>query len=116
MRIDLLALLLTLGCGVGGRGRSAEALVSGLAPLPPSIDGACRLAARRCTRCHTIDRVLLTRVESPEHWRYYVDRMRRQPGSGISPEDGQVIVRCLVYRSFGGAGLQALDAESEATR
>ena len=88
-------------CGAGGRQQNAlDALRSGYAAFPETIDGACALAAARCTRCHTIDRVLLARVESREHWRYYVDRMRRQPQSGISLDEGETITRCLIYRSF----------------
>jgi hypothetical protein len=75
---------------------------------PPEIHAACRLAVQRCTRCHPIERVLLARVESPQHWEYYVARMRRQPRSGISEEDGRVIARCLVARSFGLAALEGL--------
>jgi len=75
---------------------------------PPEIHAACRLASQRCTRCHPIDRVLLARVENPQHWEYYVARMRRQPRSGITEEDARVIVRCLVARSFGLAALEGL--------
>lgn len=71
------------------------------AGAPPDITAACDLAAHRCTQCHPIDRVLLARVESPQHWAYYVARMRRQPHSGISADDERVILRCLVARSFG---------------
>jgi hypothetical protein len=70
------------------------------------IHAACGLAERRCSRCHTVDRVLFARVESPRHWELYVARMRRQPGSGISEEDARQIVRCLVTRSFGRVALE----------
>jgi hypothetical protein len=46
--------------------------------------------------------VLVARVESPAHWGRYVERMRRQPGSGISAADGATITTCLVHRTFGG--------------
>jgi hypothetical protein len=72
----------------------------------PEIESACRLAAARCTRCHTVDRVLFAKVESPRHWEWYVTRMRRQPQSGITEEEGSTIVRCLVARSFGTAALE----------
>jgi hypothetical protein len=71
------------------------------AGAPPDIQAACAVAAHRCTQCHTIDRVLLARVESPRHWEYYVTRMRRQPHSGISADDERIILRCLIARSFG---------------
>lgn len=88
-------------CGAGGHQMGAlDALTNGYAPFPSDVEDACRLAASRCTRCHSIDRVILARVESPEHWHNYVERMRRQPQSGISMDDGEVITRCLVFRSF----------------
>jgi hypothetical protein len=67
----------------------------------PEIAEACDLAARRCSRCHPIERLLLARVTSPAHWAYYVERMRHQPESGISEGEGKIIVRCLVFHSFG---------------
>jgi hypothetical protein len=70
------------------------------------IQDACRLAAVRCSRCHPIDRVLFARVESPQHWEWYVARMRRQPSSGITEVEAATIVRCLVTRSFGAAALE----------
>lgn len=69
---------------------------------PPEIRAACDLAQLKCTRCHTTDRIRMTHVTSPSQWHAYVTRMRRQPGSGIDARDGDAIVRCLVYRTFGG--------------
>ena len=104
MKISRLAVTLVAAvasCGAGGRQQNAlVALRAGYAAFPGTIDGACALAASRCTRCHTIDRVLLARVESRAHWHYYVERMRRQPQSGISLDEGETISRCLIYRSF----------------
>ena len=37
-------------------------------------------------------------------WADYVDRMRRQPGSGISPADTRPILRFLHYYSLAYAG------------
>jgi hypothetical protein len=67
----------------------------------PSIERACRLADRRCTLCHPIERVLFARVDEPSDWSDYVRRMRLTPGSGISPNEEPIIVRCLVEHSFG---------------
>ncbi len=73
------------------------------------LRAACALAEHRCSRCHPIDRVLLVDVATPRQWQDQVTRMRRLAGSSISPGDGDAIVRCLVYRSFGPAGLAALE-------
>jgi hypothetical protein len=88
---------------------SAPSRPTRIAPPPGASDeivAACRLAENRCSRCHPVDRVLFARVESPQHWEWYVARMRRQPGSGISEDDARTIVRCLVTRSFGAAALE----------
>jgi hypothetical protein len=78
-------------------------LLSDAPPAPPEIREACAIAETKCTRCHSLDRVLVARAESPHDWESRVDRMRLFPASGISPTEGSVIVRCLVFRSFGGA-------------
>jgi hypothetical protein len=82
--------------------------MEGLSP-PPDVRSACDLAGRRCSRCHPIERLLLAQVSRPEHWAQYVDRMRRQPESGITEVEGATITRCLVYRSFGPQGLQSYE-------
>ena len=74
---------------------------------PPSgeLRANCDLVRVKCTGCHTIDRILRADPGSPKAWERYVDRMRRQPGSGITIKDEDPILQCLVYRSFGADGL-----------
>ncbi len=64
-------------------------------PVTPALRDACTMTATRCTRCHTIDRVLVAAASSPVDWQAYVTRMRRMAGSGITEADGVVILRCL---------------------
>jgi hypothetical protein len=99
-----------LGCR-GPKLRTGLELLTQGRPVPPEILAACQLAAHRCSRCHPLERVDLAKVSSPEHWGNYVDRMRRQPASGISEADAHVIVRCLVYRTFGPEGIQTIDTK-----
>ena len=80
-------------------------------PSPVEIRLGCALAETRCTRCHGAERILNARVSSPNHWREYVHRMRLQPQSGILPDEEAPILHCLVYRSFGSAGVAELDRE-----
>ncbi len=101
---------LVAACAAGGR--PGHVLTEGRQP-PPDIADACDLAARRCSRCHPIERLLIAHVNRPSGWQWYVDRMRHQPESGITEDDGRVIVRCLVFRSFGQGGLESLE---ESTR
>jgi hypothetical protein len=104
-----LVFLAALACGCGEAARpSGLVLTEGRTP-PPDVAAACDLAARRCSRCHPIERLLLAQVSRPAHWVRYVERMRRQPESGISEAEGQTITRCLVFRSFGADGLRALE-------
>lgn len=53
--------------------------------------------ANRCSKCHGLVRPLhlASQQTSDEYWERYVERMRRQPGSGISPEDGVAVRRFL---------------------
>jgi hypothetical protein len=57
--------------------------------------------ARRCSKCHSPDRVNTIQVAEPRGWELLVHRMRLQPSSGISPVDEESVVRCIVYRKFG---------------
>jgi hypothetical protein len=76
-------------------------LTSAVVGAPPVIRADCELTADRCSRCHTLDRVVTAPATDPEYWRIYVHRMRLNPGSGISPDEEDPILHCLVYRSFG---------------
>jgi len=98
-----------IACGSAVKRGPAERLMQGVSGADASIEQACELTARRCTACHDIDRVLYANPSEPSHWRNYIGRMRRMRGSGISIQDGDVILRCLVARSFGEAGLRELD-------
>jgi hypothetical protein len=78
--------------------------------MPADIGADCDLAARRCTRCHTIDRVLNARIGEPDEWRRYVHRMRLMPSSAIAPDEEFPIAKCLVFRTSGHTGLAQLGA------
>ena len=76
-------------------------LTSTVVGAPAVIRADCELAADRCSRCHTLDRVVTAPATDPGYWRFYVHRMRLNPGSGIRPDEEAPILHCLVYRSFG---------------
>ena len=93
------ALLAVQACaGSEPRGLAPAARQAG---ADPSMQRACRLADRRCSRCHPIDRVLFAHVTEPAEWADYVHRMRLTPGSGISAREEPIILRCLLEHSFG---------------
>jgi len=102
--------LLTVACGSVDHAGAAQLLAGTVAP-PAEVADACALTARRCSRCHTIERVLQTNVTEPSAWEDYVHRMRLMPASGIPADEEAVITRCLTYRSFGDRGLAALHLE-----
>jgi hypothetical protein len=66
------------------------------ASAPDEVRQACALTNRKCTACHDRDRIVDARHNESE-WRTTIERMRRFAGSGISPADGEIILRCLSY-------------------
>lgn len=76
---------------------------------------ACSVTARVCTRCHDFARVTLVRFDRPERWPLLVSRMRYMQSSGITEEEAHKATECLVYRSFGQAGLDELASHAPAT-
>ena len=65
---------------------------------PPEIVQACSLMEQKCTGCHDRDRYMMAN-HPPERWEKIVHKMRLFPASAITPEDADVILRCLNYRS-----------------
>jgi hypothetical protein len=70
---------------------------------PSTIPGNLRadygVFAQRCSKCHSLSRPLNSGITDDAYWSMYVERMRRQPASGISPEDTGPILRFLRYYS-----------------
>ncbi len=69
------------------------------AKLPPDLRADYAVFAQRCSKCHSLARPLTSGIDDDEYWKRYVERMRRQPASGISPEDEVPILRFLHYFS-----------------
>lgn len=89
------SLLLAAACVTGGASRRGGLPRAQVEAYPPDIQAAYQLFAQRCSRCHTLSRPLGADIYDMEHWRDYVNRMRRQRGSGISPKDATVILHFL---------------------
>jgi hypothetical protein len=85
-----------VGCA-GSRGRS-EGLDS--STLPEEVRADYAVFAQRCSKCHSLARPLNSGISDENYWAMYVARMRRQPGSGISPDDGVAILRFLHFYSL----------------
>jgi hypothetical protein len=65
--------------------------------LPDAIRPSYELFAHRCSKCHSLARPLDSGIDDDASWELYVDRMRRQPGSGISMSDRAPILAFLRY-------------------
>jgi mono/diheme cytochrome c family protein len=65
--------------------------------MPEEVRADYALFAQRCSKCHSLARPLQSGITGDEYWADYVERMRRQPGSGISREDAALILRFLHY-------------------
>jgi len=76
------------------------------------VQEGCELAYRKCTRCHTIERLMATKPSDAHAWRRYVRRMRMMPSAAIQVSEEPKIVQCLVYRDFGAKGLASLEGEA----
>jgi hypothetical protein len=92
---------LVLAAMVFGGGGCASTGRDGLdvAQLPEVVRPDYALFARRCSKCHSLARPLGSGIVDDEVWIAYVNKMRRQPGSGISPQDTAPILRFLHYYS-----------------
>jgi hypothetical protein len=69
------------------------------AAVPDAVRADYDLFALRCSKCHSLARPLSSGIDDDDYWVLYVERMRRQPGSGISQEDTVGILRFLHYFS-----------------
>ena len=65
--------------------------------MPENIRADYELFANRCSKCHSLARPLTANITDDEQWVLYVNRMRRQPGSGISKTDQEGILRFLKW-------------------
>lgn len=67
---------------------------------PPEVRDDYQLFTVRCSKCHALSRALQSGITDDAYWADYVERMRRQPGSGIAPEESPRIQRFLHYYSL----------------
>jgi len=70
-----------------------------ISTLPSNVRADYGVFAQKCSKCHSLSRPLESGIKDDTYWAEYVERMRRQPGSGISPSDVVPILRFLHYYS-----------------
>ncbi|MBX3190767.1 MAG: hypothetical protein KF819_27465 [Labilithrix sp.] len=78
--------------------------------VPDDVRGDYQRFAHKCSKCHSLARPLTSGITDDEQWAMYVNRMRRQPGSGISMADQEVILRFLRWYA---ADLRRIQAEKK---
>lgn len=93
----IFGLILLAACTTGRAGLRGGLDADVVSRLPQEVAEAYDLFALRCSRCHTLARPLGADIDDFEHWEHYVGRMRKMPGSGISPGDGERILVFLKY-------------------
>jgi hypothetical protein len=71
-----------------------------ISTYPPEVHDDYVLFTMRCSKCHALSRALQSGITDDAYWADYVERMRRQPGSGIAPEESPRIQRFLHYYSL----------------
>jgi hypothetical protein len=78
-----------------------SAAIEGVDPskVPEDVRSDYVLFTQRCSKCHSLARPLQSGITNDDYWAAYVERMRRQPGSGIAPEETPRILRFLHYYS-----------------
>jgi hypothetical protein len=79
---------------------SARAEGVDISTYPPEVHEDYHLFTVRCSKCHALSRALQSGITDDAYWADYVERMRRQPGSGIAPEESPRIQRFLHYYSL----------------
>jgi hypothetical protein len=87
-----LTVAIAVSCAVAPRG-----LLTSVSPPPPEIDRACALASTKCSHCHPIERVMVSRGIGAARWSVEVEQMRLKPSSGISTGDADIIFQCLRF-------------------
>lgn len=108
----LAAALGAASCSGGNRGIVARGEGLDVSALPVGVRGDYGVFAQRCSKCHSLTRALNSGITDDGYWQLYVERMRRQPASGITLEDKAVVLRFLHYYS---QEIRRARAESQAS-
>lgn len=105
-----------LGAACASMGLSGGLSRELVATYPPDVQAAYAVFEVRCARCHSLARPLSAQIEDEAHWRAYVAKMRRQPSSGISPEDAETILVFLRHYTASQRASTATATTAEGAR
>jgi cytochrome c5 len=81
-----------------GESLPRHALVVNESSATPQLRESCAFTEQKCTRCHTIGRVLAWDAHTRADWEPLVTRMRQMASSGITKADAEVVLSCLESR------------------
>ena len=89
------ALLVAAIIGTASCGSRTEGLDT--TKIPDELRSDYQRFSTKCSKCHSLARPLSANISDDDQWVMYVNRMRRQPGSGISYDDQAHILRFLQW-------------------
>ncbi|HEY6460183.1 MAG TPA: hypothetical protein VIY73_08525 [Polyangiaceae bacterium] len=89
--------LCVAGAGCASAMERTDGMDTSVVPEEQRADYA--LFAQRCSKCHSLARPLNSGITDDGYWHMYVEKMRRQPGSGITEADTAPILRFLHWYS-----------------
>ncbi len=92
--------VLVLALGGCGESLPRQALLANPNSASADLREACAITEQKCTRCHTIGRVLAWDAHTRTEWEPLVTRMRQMASSGITKSDTEYVLRCLEQREF----------------
>jgi hypothetical protein len=93
----VIALLGTAAAACASSMEQTEGMDLSVVPQDERADYA--VFAQRCSKCHSLARPLNSGITDDGYWRMYVEKMRRQPSSGITEADTVPILRFLHWYS-----------------
>lgn len=94
----LYRVVLVLALAACGEALPRNSLIASPNEASPELREACHLTQVKCTRCHTIGRVLAWDAHTRADWEPLVTRMRQMASSGITKDDSEYVLRCLEQR------------------
>src|SRR5262245_62022417 len=94
----LYRIALVIGLVACGDALPRQSLIANPHSASSELREACAFTEQKCTRCHTIGRVIAWDAHSRAQWEPLVTRMRQMASSGITKADAEVVLRCLSER------------------
>ena len=94
----LYRVLFVLALAACGDALPRQSLIANPNTASSDLREACAFTEQKCTRCHTIGRVLAWEARTRAQWEPIVTRMRQMASSGITKEDAEVVLHCLEQR------------------